>query len=191
MQTDKNINKITIDSSKLGNNINVIDNAIKEVESSNKQLVQNMNNVSQIVNTMTESIKDSYTINKRMVSKYDESSYNIDDIENVIQGLMCVKKMIDDKKKAFLAMMIDSGLTMAIANPSQELLVSCALATDLLLAKDEADIRYIEYANEVKENREKREAELKKKLAATPVPSPNAGGTESPGEGNSTEKGKH
>lgn len=48
---------------------------------------------------------------------------------------------------AFLTLAIREGLTMAIANPSQELLVSCALATDLLLAKDEADIRYIEYVN--------------------------------------------
>lgn len=47
---------------------------------------------------------------------------------------------------AFLALAIREGLTMAIANPSQELLVSCALATDLLLAKEDADIRYIEYA---------------------------------------------
>ncbi len=56
---------------------------------------------------------------------------------------------------AFLTLAIREGLTMAISNPSQELLVSCALAADLLLAKEEADIRYIEYANQVKENREK------------------------------------
>ncbi|MCM1540096.1 MAG: homocysteine S-methyltransferase family protein [Blautia sp.] len=67
---------------------------------------------------------------------------------------------------AFLALAIREGLTMAIANPSQELLVSCALATDLLLAKEEADIRYIEYANTVTENREKKEAAMRKKLAA-------------------------
>ena len=35
---------------------------------------------------------------------------------------------------------------MAIANPSQELLMSCALAADLLLNKEEAAFRYIEYA---------------------------------------------
>jgi 5-methyltetrahydrofolate--homocysteine methyltransferase len=55
---------------------------------------------------------------------------------------------------AFLNLAIREGLTMAIANPSQELLMSCALATDLLLAKEGADIRYIEYANMVKEKRE-------------------------------------
>lgn len=66
---------------------------------------------------------------------------------------------------AFLTLAIREGLTMAIANPSQELLVSCALATDLLLAKEEADIRYIEYVDVVAENREKKEAALQKKLA--------------------------
>ena len=60
---------------------------------------------------------------------------------------------------AFLTLAIREGLTMAIANPSQELLVSCALAADLLLAKEDSDIRYIEYAGMVAENRAKREAE--------------------------------
>lgn len=67
---------------------------------------------------------------------------------------------------AFLTLAIREGLTMAIANPSQELLVSCALATDLLLAKDEADIRYIEYANVVKENRELKQAQMLIETAA-------------------------
>lgn len=45
---------------------------------------------------------------------------------------------------AFLAMAIKEGLTMAIANPSQDLLVNIAFASDLLLNKEESDIRYIE-----------------------------------------------
>lgn len=66
---------------------------------------------------------------------------------------------------AFLTLAIREGLTMAIANPSQELLVSCAFAADLLMNKEEADIRYIEYANRVKENREAKEEQMKKKLS--------------------------
>lgn len=66
---------------------------------------------------------------------------------------------------AFLTLAIQAGLTMAIANPSQELLVSCALATDLLLNKEEAALRYIEYAGGVKERREEKEAELARKLS--------------------------
>lgn len=69
---------------------------------------------------------------------------------------------------AFLTLAIREGLTMAIANPSQELLVSCAFATDLLLAKEESDIRYIEYANQVKENREANETVLVQRIAAKP-----------------------
>lgn len=66
---------------------------------------------------------------------------------------------------AFLTLAIQAGLTMAIANPSQELLVSCALATDLLLNKEEAALRYIEYASGVRERREEKEAELARKLS--------------------------
>lgn len=66
---------------------------------------------------------------------------------------------------AFLTLAIQAGLTMAIANPSQELLMSCALAADLLLNKEEATLRYIEYAGGVRERREEKEAELAKKLA--------------------------
>ena len=66
---------------------------------------------------------------------------------------------------AFLTLAIQAGLTMAIANPSQELLVSCALATDLLLNKEDAALRYIEYAGGVRERREEKEAELARKLS--------------------------
>lgn len=83
---------------------------------------------------------------------------------------------------AFLTLAIHEGLTMAIANPSQEMLVSCALATDLLMAKDEADLTYIEYAGTVKENREAREAAIADKLAAAETAIKNAG--------NSTDSGK-
>ena len=44
---------------------------------------------------------------------------------------------------AFLTMAIANGLTMAIANPSQELLMNAAFASDMLLNKKESDIRYI------------------------------------------------
>lgn len=53
---------------------------------------------------------------------------------------------------AFLTMAIREGLTMAIANPSQELLVSSAFASDLLLNKEEADIRYINQMNRMEVN---------------------------------------
>lgn len=45
---------------------------------------------------------------------------------------------------AFLTMAIQEGLSMAIANPSQDLLMNIAFASDLLMNKEEADTRYIE-----------------------------------------------
>ncbi len=55
---------------------------------------------------------------------------------------------------SFLTMAIQAGLTMAIANPSQELLVSCAFAADLLLHKEGADIRYIQLMDALKAKKE-------------------------------------
>lgn len=88
-QTGENVNKITEDSSLLGDHIQTIDSAMKEVETSNHQLVENMEQVSSIVETMTTCIGDSDETCKRMLSKYEESASNINNIENVIQELMC------------------------------------------------------------------------------------------------------
>ncbi|MCR5234409.1 MAG: homocysteine S-methyltransferase family protein [Lachnospiraceae bacterium] len=52
---------------------------------------------------------------------------------------------------AFLNLAIQNGLTMAISNPSQHQLVAGAFATDMLLNKEGADLRYIEYINFLKE----------------------------------------
>ena len=48
---------------------------------------------------------------------------------------------------AFLTMAIQRGLTMAIANPMQDMLMKAAFASDMLLGRDGADIRYIEAAD--------------------------------------------
>lgn len=52
---------------------------------------------------------------------------------------------------AFLAMMIDAGLTMAIANPNQMLLMNTALSCNLLLNRKDADITYIEHMNRLQD----------------------------------------
>lgn len=70
---------------------------------------------------------------------------------------------------AFLTMAITKGLTMAIANPSQELLMGCAYASDVLLAKEGADVRYIEIAGQIKEQREIAAANSAKAPTNTPV----------------------
>ncbi|MBQ0028712.1 MAG: homocysteine S-methyltransferase family protein [Lachnospiraceae bacterium] len=50
---------------------------------------------------------------------------------------------------AFLSMAICEGLTMAIANPNQNLLMSTALACNLLNNKENADLVYIEKMNDL------------------------------------------
>ena len=87
---------------------------MKEVESSNHQLVDNMEKVYNIVDTMTAFINESDETSKRMVSKYEESASNIDNIEEIIQGLMCELGIggfmgIDDIKPGMkLSLFIDS-----------------------------------------------------------------------------------
>ncbi len=88
-QTGENVGKIAEDSKQIGDHIQVIDTAIKEVEQSNSQLVENMEQVSDIMGTMTDCITDSSEISKQMLSKYEESASNINEIETVVQALMC------------------------------------------------------------------------------------------------------
>lgn len=87
--TGQNVNTITKDSSQIGEHIQTIESAMKKVESSNLQLVNNMEQVSSIVKTMTDNIQNSSEISEQMLSKYDESATNINQIEDVIQALMC------------------------------------------------------------------------------------------------------
>ena len=44
---------------------------------------------------------------------------------------------------AFVTMALQSGLTMAIANPSSDIMMNLAAASDLLLNKAGADLNYI------------------------------------------------
>ena len=88
-QTGDNVNQIASDSVQLGNHIQVVDNAIKEVESSNTQLVSNMVQVSNIVDTITTCITHSSRTSERMLSKYQETADNINTIENVMENMMC------------------------------------------------------------------------------------------------------
>lgn len=62
---------------------------------------------------------------------------------------------------AFLTLAISKGLTMAISNPSQELLVRCAYAADLLMNKEGSDLEYIKMTQRLKPNVEQQAEEMK------------------------------
>lgn len=76
---------------------------------------------------------------------------------------------------AFLTMAISKGLTMAIANPSQELLMNAAFASDMLLHRPDSDIRYIERMNRLAEEKAGYETVVVRKEAKE-----SGTGTESP-----------
>ncbi len=85
---------------------------------------------------------------------------------------------------AFLTMMIGRGLTMAIANPSQEILMNAAFASDMLLNRPDSDIRYIEHMNLVAgQRRENEEKQRKADAAKAANRSGNAGEAAVSGQG--------
>lgn len=85
---NESVSRITADSGELGNNINVIDSAIKEVEASNLQLVKNTQEICDVMDTMTACITDSHNTTKLMLNKYSETADNIEIIEAVVDRLM-------------------------------------------------------------------------------------------------------
>lgn len=82
------VTDITNDATALGENIKVVDNAVKEVEASNKILVDNMKQVCDVMEVMTERINRAELTTKEMLSKYDESAKSAESIENVVGQLM-------------------------------------------------------------------------------------------------------
>ena len=85
---ERSVANITGDAKELGSNIKVVDTAVKEVESSNRTLADNMQQVCTLMEVMTERIdRAEYTTNE-MLSKYDESAKSAENIEAVVGNLM-------------------------------------------------------------------------------------------------------
>lgn len=87
-QVDKSVTKITTDANELGDNIQVVDSAMKEVESSNQSMVDNMQQICDVMDTMTSCIENADDTTKTMLSKFQESARNVDQIESVVGQLM-------------------------------------------------------------------------------------------------------
>ena len=82
------VSTITDDSKQLGDEIQVVDTAIKRVEVSNKNMVNNMRQIQDIMSVMTESVQNSEMTTKTMLSKYAETSRNVIKIESVVGKLV-------------------------------------------------------------------------------------------------------
>lgn len=85
---NKSVSDITSDATRLGDNIKVVDSAVKQVENSNETLTANMNQVGEIMQIMTESINNAEQTTKTMLSKYEASAKSATDIESVVGELM-------------------------------------------------------------------------------------------------------
>ncbi len=85
---NSSVNTIAADSQQLGGEIQVVDEAMKHVEISNKNMVDNMKEVQDIMVSMTESVIDSESTTVTMMSKYEETARNITNIETVVGKLV-------------------------------------------------------------------------------------------------------
>ncbi|MEE3419701.1 MAG: homocysteine S-methyltransferase family protein [Lachnospiraceae bacterium] len=78
---------------------------------------------------------------------------------------------------AFLGAAISHGLNLAIANPSQDLLMNTAFAADMLMAKPTSDLRYINRMKYFEEQEAKRAEEIAKLAQSAPAPDATAPGS--------------
>lgn len=85
---NKSVSDITSDATSLGDNIKIVDSAVKQVENSNETLTANMNQVGEIMQIMTDSINNAEQTTKTMLSKYEASARSATDIESVVGELM-------------------------------------------------------------------------------------------------------
>ncbi len=85
---DQSVTQITNDATTLGINIKTVDSAVKEVESSNRILTDNMQQVCDLMDVMTVRISRSEETTKEMLSKYEESAKSAVNIETVVGKLM-------------------------------------------------------------------------------------------------------
>lgn len=88
LQVNESVTNITQDSIKLGDNIQVVDAAMQEVEKSNRSMVDNMQQVTEVMQFMTESIVNADENTRVMRSKYEETSGNVATIESVVGKLI-------------------------------------------------------------------------------------------------------
>ena len=89
MQTvNASVDMIAKDSKQLGEEIQVVDSAMNQVECSNKNMVDNMKQVQDIMVTMTQSVSESATTTSTMLSKYEETARNVINIESVVGKLV-------------------------------------------------------------------------------------------------------
>lgn len=87
-QVNSSVASIAHDTEQLGANVQVVDSAMREVETSNKNMVDNMKQICDVMAVMTENIGEADETAKIMRSKYEETTVNVINIEQVVGQLI-------------------------------------------------------------------------------------------------------
>lgn len=87
-KVNESVGVITRDTMKMGDNIQVVDTAMTEVRDSNRNMVDNMRQVNDVMEIMTQSIAGADENTRIMRSKYQETSVNVINIEKVVGKLI-------------------------------------------------------------------------------------------------------
>ncbi len=85
---DKSVTSISNDSKELGNNISIIDSAMKDVEQSNCSLVDNMQQISDIMDVVNDCVEHANENAKSMLDKYEQTTVNVGKIETSVGNLI-------------------------------------------------------------------------------------------------------
>lgn len=85
---NRSVSEISNDANQMGNNIDVIDSAMRGVENANKNMVDNMQEICNVMDIMTDCVTTSDETTKAMLSKYEETAINVNKIESVVGKLM-------------------------------------------------------------------------------------------------------
>lgn len=153
VQVNTSVNRITDDSAQLGDNINIVDSAVKEVERSNKSMVDNMLQICDVMNVMTESVKNAEETAKVMCSKYEETTENVINIEQVVGklieelgegGFMGIKDVQSGMK---LTVIEESGAgraeyTASVTNVTEKCVISDELSGESGICNPSRDKKY-------------------------------------------------
>lgn len=88
IHVDESVASISNESAELDDGIQVVDKAMQDVETANRNLVENMKQINEVMEIMTQSVLDSEETTKIMLSKYEETANNVIHIEDVVGKLI-------------------------------------------------------------------------------------------------------
>lgn len=85
---DESVASISNESAELDDGIQVVEKAMQDVETANHNLVENMKQINEVMEVMTQSVLGSEETTKVMLSKYEETANNVIHIEDIVGRLI-------------------------------------------------------------------------------------------------------